>query len=172
MSFPPLFPAVQHKTTAKGRTRICTSPEAPFTVSLPATVQGTATGGTASESLSLTESSTSHGCHCTRLLCPWNSPGRNTGVGCHSLLRGIFPTQGSPLHLLLWQADASPLSHWRCYCKASKDFVIWKETNFKSLKLLLLEVQKRYVSISISCSNKKTLMEFFVPSFTPTPTHT
>ena len=30
-----------------------------------------------------------------RLLCPWNSPGRNTGVGSHSLLQGIFPTQGS-----------------------------------------------------------------------------
>ena len=27
----------------------------------------------------------------TRLLCPWNSPGKNTGVGCHSLLQGIFP---------------------------------------------------------------------------------
>ena len=24
---------------------------------------------------------------------PWNSPGKNTGVGCHSLLQGIFPTQ-------------------------------------------------------------------------------
>ena len=30
-----------------------------------------------------------------RLLCPWDSPGRNTGVGCHALLQGIFPTQGS-----------------------------------------------------------------------------
>ena len=28
-----------------------------------------------------------------RLLCPWNSPGKNTGVGCHSLLHGIFLTQ-------------------------------------------------------------------------------
>ena len=28
----------------------------------------------------------------TRLLCLWDSPGRNTGVGCHSLLQGIFPT--------------------------------------------------------------------------------
>ena len=27
-------------------------------------------------------------------LCPWNSPGKNTGVGCHALLQGIFPTQG------------------------------------------------------------------------------
>ena len=30
----------------------------------------------------------------TRLLCPWNSPGKNTAVGCHFLLQGIFPTQG------------------------------------------------------------------------------
>ena len=29
-----------------------------------------------------------------RLLCPWNSPGKNTGVSCHFLLQGIFPTQG------------------------------------------------------------------------------
>ena len=28
-----------------------------------------------------------------RLLCPWNSPGKNTGVGCHFLLQGILPTQ-------------------------------------------------------------------------------
>ena len=31
----------------------------------------------------------------TRLLCPWDSPGKNTRVGCHSLLQGIFLTQGS-----------------------------------------------------------------------------
>ena len=31
----------------------------------------------------------------TRLLCPWNSSGKNTEVGSHSLLQGIFPTQGS-----------------------------------------------------------------------------
>ena len=30
----------------------------------------------------------------TRLLCPWNSPGKNTGVSCHFLLQRIFPTQG------------------------------------------------------------------------------
>ena len=39
----------------------------------------------------------------TRLLCPWESPGKNTGVGCHAFLRGIFPTQESNLclpHLL------------------------------------------------------------------------
>ena len=31
----------------------------------------------------------------TRLLCPWDFPGKDTGVGCHFLLQGIFPTQGS-----------------------------------------------------------------------------
>ena len=35
-----------------------------------------------------------------RLLCPWNFPGKNTGVGCHFLLQGIFPTEGSNLSLL------------------------------------------------------------------------
>ena len=30
---------------------------------------------------------------------PWNSVGKNTGVGCHFLLQGIFPTQGSSLGL-------------------------------------------------------------------------
>ena len=33
-------------------------------------------------------------CKPARLLCPWDSPGKNTGMGCHSLLQGIFPTQG------------------------------------------------------------------------------
>ena len=34
-------------------------------------------------------------CSRTGSLCPWDSPGKNTGVGCHFLLQGIFPTQGS-----------------------------------------------------------------------------
>ena len=32
---------------------------------------------------------------CTKLLCPWDFQGKSTAVGCHFLLRGIFPTQGS-----------------------------------------------------------------------------
>ena len=47
------------------------------------------------------------------LLCPWDSPGKNTAVGCSALLRGIFPTQGlNPclLHLLHWQAASLPLA--------------------------------------------------------------
>ena len=36
----------------------------------------------------------------TRLLSPWDSPGRNTGVDCPALLQEIFPTQGSNQGLL------------------------------------------------------------------------
>ena len=36
----------------------------------------------------------------TRLLCLWDFPGKDSGVGCHFLLQGIFPTQGSNLGLL------------------------------------------------------------------------
>ena len=47
------------------------------------------------------------------LLCPWDSPDKNTGVGCHALLQGIFPTQGSNphLHLLHWQVSSLSLRH-------------------------------------------------------------
>ena len=34
------------------------------------------------------------------LLCPWDFLGKSTGVGCHALLQGIFPTQGLNLGLL------------------------------------------------------------------------
>ena len=35
---------------------------------------------------------------------------KNTGVGCHFLLQGIFPTQGSNVQLLHWQVDSLPLA--------------------------------------------------------------
>ena len=56
----------------------------------------------------------SHGLEPTRLLCPWDSPGKNTGVGCHALFQGIFPTQALNPRLfafLQWQACSSSLHH-------------------------------------------------------------
>ena len=47
-----------------------------------------------------------HGLHS-----PWNSPGKNTGVGCHSLLQGIFLTQGSNPGLLHSRKILYHLSH-------------------------------------------------------------
>ena len=42
---------------------------------------------------------------------PWDFLGKSTGVGCHSLLQGIFPTWGLNPLLLQWQADSLLLSY-------------------------------------------------------------
>ena len=60
-------------------------------------------------------------------LCPWDFPGKNTWVGCHYLLWGIFPTQElNPclLNLLHWQADALPL------CNQGNTFFIVSNNQF------------------------------------------
>ena len=53
----------------------------------------------------------SHGLYPSRLLCPWDSPGQNTGVGSHSLFQGIFPTQGLNPDFLHCRQILSHLSH-------------------------------------------------------------
>ena len=61
-----------------------------------------------------------HGLEPALLLRPWKSLGKNTGVGCHALLQGIFWTQWLNLcllHLLHWQAGSLPL--------APSDFLIF-----------------------------------------------
>ena len=45
-----------------------------------------------------------------RLLCPWNTPGKNTGESFQSLLQGIFSNKGSNFCLLLSQTGSLPLS--------------------------------------------------------------
>ena len=48
-----------------------------------------------------------------RFLCPWNSLGKNTEVGCHALLQGIFLARGLNqrlLGLLYWQTGSLPLA--------------------------------------------------------------
>ena len=48
-----------------------------------------------------------------RLLCPWDSPGKNIEVGCHALHQGVLPTQGSNpslLGLLHWQEGSLPVA--------------------------------------------------------------
>ena len=51
-----------------------------------------------------------------RLLCPWDFPGKNTGVGCHALLQGIFLTQGSNPSLLHWQVNSLQLAPLESPC--------------------------------------------------------
>ena len=60
----------------------------------------------------------------TRLHCPWDSPGKNTGAGCHALLQGIFLNQDSNphlLHLLPWQVGSLPPCHLRSPCPRYKE---------------------------------------------------
>ena len=52
-----------------------------------------------------------HGPWPSRLLYPWNFPGKNTGVGCHFLLCGIFPAQELNMCLLYWRVYPLPLCH-------------------------------------------------------------
>ena len=83
-----------------------------------------------------------HGLWPTRLLCPWNSPGQNTGVGSCSHLQGIFMTQGlnqglphcrQILYHLSYQVNLSTLSAhcspcfrplWKMHCFASKELIL------------------------------------------------
>ena len=48
-----------------------------------------------------------HGLQLTRLVCSWDSPGDNTGVGCHFLPQMIFPTQKSNPWSPAFQADSA-----------------------------------------------------------------
>ena len=52
-----------------------------------------------------------HGLQHVRLLWPWDSPGKNTGVGCHFLLQGIFQAQRSNLRVLHCRQILYHLSH-------------------------------------------------------------
>ena len=53
-----------------------------------------------------------HGLQPARLLSPGDCPGKDTQVGCHSLLQRIFWAQGSNLDILYWQVDFFFLNHW------------------------------------------------------------
>ena len=66
--------------------------------------------------------------------------GKNTGVGCHFLPQGIFPTQGSNLCLLYWQVDSLPLHHNRLLIG------IWPQ-----IPLLWAQVHRRIDAFELWC---------------------
>ena len=83
------------------------------------------------------------------LYSPWNSPGRNTGVGSLSLFQGIFPTQVSNPDLLHCRRILYQLSH-----KGSPENIIMEVKRYCSIfirhSVLLLESPVIYLSI-INC---------------------
>ena len=56
----------------------------------------------------MSDSLSPHGLQTARLLYPWKSPGKNTRGDNHSLLQGVFLTQGSKPRSLALQADSLP----------------------------------------------------------------
>ena len=59
----------------------------------------------------MSDSLQSNGLQHTRLLCPWDFPGRSTGVGCHCLLPGCESQTIKKTEL--WRTDAFELWSWR-----------------------------------------------------------
>ena len=96
-----------------------------------------------------------HGLYAAKLLCPWNSSGKNTGVCCHALLQGIFLTQGLNLGLLHCRWSPYHLSH-QGHIRKDKHTqrIIFKKTSkdkiFRTLIIFLifsvLELTGNFVS--------------------------
>ena len=91
----------------------------------------------------------------TRLLCQWDFPGKNTGLGCHFLLQRIFPNQASNLHLLYllhWQADSlllAPTSVSQSVQSLSRVWRFatpWTATRQASLSITFSSVQSSSVT--------------------------
>ena len=83
----------------------------------------------------------------SKLLCPGNFPGKDTGVGCHSLLQGIFPALGLNLGLLHCRQILYCLSHQGSFLREWVSFLKLKfgvrGTAMESLcvcELLLVEI--------------------------------
>ena len=68
-----------------------------------------------------------HGLQPTRLLCPWDFPGKNTGVGCPFLFQGIFLTQGSN----------SYIGRWILYLWATREEVLSNQAQNRPLAIFL-----------------------------------
>ena len=123
-----------------------------------------------SVSLSVVSSSLrSHGLWPARLLCPWDSLGKSTGVSCHFLLQGIFPTQGSNLGLLhcrqilyhwaTWEASSYVYISHLYNCLAISISFILSTALFGSCKHKNFCISRRSITLSwkfhqlISCSS-------------------
>ena len=122
----------------------------------------------------------------TRFLCPWESPGKNAGEGSHSLLQGIFPTQGSSLGLLYISCIGrqvlyhqhhlgSPFSslYWSiflshqpyhtvcvcvCVCFPSPCLPSWRETVHLSCQCLAQGRQSLFIEPVDGCSRKYAMV--------------
>ena len=77
-----------------------------------------------------------------RLLCPWDSPGKNIGVSSHFLLQGIFPTQGSNPGLLYCRQIFYHLNPWGFNLKENCNQDITRQGLLKRNQLLTIWSRK------------------------------
>ena len=80
-----------------------------------------------------------HGLQPSRLLCPWDSPGKNPAAGCHALLQGIFPAQVSnhvsAVSCVHYTQILYPLSH------QGNGHVTFKHTHFCCEEILQINTK-------------------------------
>ena len=105
-------------------------------------------------------------CSPTSLLRSWDSPGKNTGVGSHSLLQVIFPTQGSKLSLLHYRQIHYHLSH------QGSPTIYWLNTNLSHtvngcseiwLMRFWLSQKAEFLTFSQSVTSKSECWKLVVP---------
>ena len=83
-----------------------------------------------------------------RLLCPWDFPSKNTGVGCHFLLQGIFLTQGSNLpHCRLILYCLSHQGNHRILKKKNQT------TTTKTMHFLFMSLKYTFAVVCLSQEN-------------------
>ena len=89
-----------------------------------------------------------HGLQHARLFCPWDYPGKNTGVGCHCFLHGIltFPTQGLNPCLLHCRQILHPLSQLE---SPYKSYILYIYIN--RMFFIVSSMKKYSISMCIIC---------------------
>ena len=106
----------------------------------------------------------------TRLLCPWNFPGKNTGLDCHSLLQGNFLIQGSNPHPVLpalqvdsFTTESSGKPHLIYNVVQSPSHVwffatTWSEAHKMSLSLTIFWSLPQFMSIAPMISSSHLIL--------------
>ena len=121
--------------------------------------------------LAMFDSLWSHELEPTMLLCPWDFPGKNTGVGCHPLLQGIFPTQESNPSLLCLLHCRQILYHWAtvdahiCLLFKKSYIIFSKQGNREVLFMEPLFWEPEY--FEINDSNNLTNLINFMHTYVP-----
>ena len=106
-----------------------------------------------------------HGLQPTRLLCPMDFPGKDTGTGCVFLLHGIFPTQGWNIDLLHCRqllyhlsSEGNPKA-WQSEVKCLVMLGLWRT---KLTSLSAFPVTHQWLSSVKTCQKKSRQIQLVI----------